>query len=179
MQERAWVIGLGRTGTKSLCEAARILGYHNVKHNPPFFEDFLDADFGAEASCQFYFEYLDVRFPGSKFILSTRDLESWLASCQRAINEIYNFSRIPKDSPFYEAMIRNRVARYGTLSYDERVLTETYFKHHHKILSHFKGRSESLLVMNVIRGDGWEKLCPFLAKPVPEALFPSVSDRHE
>ena len=35
---RCWGIGLGRTGTNSLCEALRILGYTSVGHNPRFEE---------------------------------------------------------------------------------------------------------------------------------------------
>ena len=31
---------------------------------------------------------------------------------------------------------------------------------------------DRLLVMDIIAGDGWDKLCPFLGKPVPEAAFP-------
>jgi hypothetical protein len=29
------------------------------------------------------------------------------------------------------------------------------------------------LVMNIIEGDGWEKLCPFLNKEIPSVDFPN------
>jgi 3'(2'), 5'-bisphosphate nucleotidase len=31
------------------------------------------------------------------------------------------------------------------------------------------------LVINVVAGEGWEKLCPFLGKPVPEIPFPKAN----
>ena len=34
--------------------------------------------------------------------------------------------------------------------------------------------SDRLLVMDIAGGDGWEKLCPFIGRPVPSNLtFPS------
>ncbi len=29
--------------------------------------------------------------------------------------------------------------------------------------------------MNVMNGDGWEKLCPFLRLPIPKAAFPHAN----
>ena len=31
---------------------------------------------------------------------------------------------------------------------------------------------DRLLVMDIPAGDGWEKLCPFLGVPIPDAPFP-------
>ncbi len=68
---RCWGIGLGRTGTTSLCEAFSTLGYRRVMHNPPF-EALQTADAGADNGVTIFYKYLDYIHPGSKFIL-TRD----------------------------------------------------------------------------------------------------------
>ena len=35
-----------------------------------------------------------------------------------------------------------------------------------------KNRPNDLLVMNICDGEGWEVLCPFLNKPIPNVIFP-------
>ena len=44
--------------------------------------------------------------------------------------------------------------------------------HYSERKKYFKDRPNDLLVMNICNGEGWEKLCPFLNKPVPDAPFP-------
>ena len=67
---KMWGIGLGRTGTKSLCESLRLLGYE-ILHNPPGLKEISSSniDGAAEGTVAFHFKYLDLRFPDSKFIL--------------------------------------------------------------------------------------------------------------
>jgi hypothetical protein len=172
MNTKIWGVGLGRTGTRSLQKALELLDY-KVIHNPPYLRDIMSVDSGIEGIVISHFKYIDVRFPNSKFILTTRDLDSWLASCKDAINR-YPIDRFSPDSEYYEPMIRNRVARFGALHYDKDVLTAKYYQHHHEVVSHFRGKE--LLIMNIINGDGWGKLCEFLGKEKPCAKFPKILD---
>lgn len=89
---RCWGIGLGRTGTKSFCEALRILGYEHVEHNPPF-ECLKCLQGGADNGVLLFYKYLDYKFPGSKFVLMLRPLESWLASMEYAATQFPVTSR--------------------------------------------------------------------------------------
>jgi hypothetical protein len=41
-----------------------------------------------------------------------------------------------------------------------------------EIIDYFKFDNTKLLVMDIIKGDGWEKLCKFLDKPIPNRPFP-------
>jgi hypothetical protein len=45
--------------------------------------------------------------------------------------------------------------------------------HNRAALEYFSGRRGDLLVMNLARGDGWEKLAPFLRFPLPTTPFPA------
>ncbi len=36
-------------------------------------------------------------------------------------------------------------------------------------------RPDKLLIMNVVAGDGWETLCPFLNKSIPDIPFPKAN----
>ena len=173
-----WGVGLGRTATKSLHGALDSLGY-KIKHNPSDVINLNNTYRGAiEGAVLFNYKYLDLRFPNSKFILTTRELFSWLKSCERAINNLYPMDRFNEKDECYNSMIRNRANRYGCLEYDRERLIEKYYEHHTDVISHFKGRAHKLLIMNISEGDGWEKLCPFLEQDTPETPFPCIAEKH-
>lgn len=167
---KVWGIGLGRTGTKSLCEALRTLGYEKVIHNPLTLEELDECDAAAEALCAQNFKYLDVRFPGSKFVFTVRNEEDWLRSCARAM-ERYPAERL-HDTPYYGPMIRNRMTRFGCMEYDEWALRHTFHTHHLNVLDYFRGR-DNLLFMDILKGD-WDDLCQFLEVDAPSTAFPNV-----
>ena len=170
---KVWGIGLGRTATRSFCEAMKILGYEKVCHVPAFIQDLDDVDMAAEGICMSHFQYLDLRFPDSKFVLTTRELDVWLRSCKRAFAD-FPKERITPDSPFYNAMVRNRSARYGTLEFDEQKLTERYYHHHFDVVSHFRSQFERLLIIDLTKGEQWQKLCTFLNLEIPSVDFPLI-----
>jgi len=64
---------------------------------------------------------------------------------------------------------------YGTDVFDEQRFAAGYQKFVTAVFEYFKGRPKDLLVMNVSAGDGWEKLCPFLGKPIPGVPFPKAN----
>jgi hypothetical protein len=61
---------------------------------------------------------------------------------------------------------------YGCLSFDPDRFLAAYRRHDRAVKDHFAGREEDLLILNVCGGDGWNKLCSFLNKPVPSKSFP-------
>lgn len=168
-------IGLSKTGTSALGMALTILG-EKAKHLPKFMytEDGQFAILPEELEAHTAltdtpvargYKDLDKQFPGSKFILTIRDSESWLRSCK--------FHFLP-NKPFCNSsdFQRMRTELYGALSYDEQLFTEAYERHLHDVQSYFEGRENDLLVMNIVGGDDWETLCPFLQKDIPDVPFP-------
>ena len=170
---RIFNIGLNRAGTTSLTEALALLGIRAVhhKHGDARLYDIMrsniegrrpvlagldqyDAfsDFGGRD----FYQYLDRQYPYSKFILTTRELGSWLDSRERKVAK--NLA-----SPHYH---------YSFKSVDR----EGWTKHRADYLAdldrHFRGRPGEFLVINIPAGEGWEKLCPFLGVPVPDLPFP-------
>jgi len=101
-------IGLPRTGTTSLHNALKSLGIKS-KHFPfklyTSFDDKLlgDYDLFVDSPIQLIYKLLDDKFPESKFILTTRSLDSWLESMEwlfehgfamwRPSGLIYNYSK--------------------------------------------------------------------------------------
>jgi hypothetical protein len=53
-----------------------------------------------------------------------------------------------------------------------RYVVET---HQRNVLWYFQDRPSDLLMFDLCGGDGWEKLCSFLGKPIPDQPFPRVS----
>lgn len=45
-------------------------------------------------------------------------------------------------------------------------------KRNNEMIQYFGNKKSQLLVMNIINGDGWNKLCFFLNKPIPNKPFP-------
>jgi hypothetical protein len=161
---------LGRTGTTTLCEAFRILGYSNVMHNPPF-EALATADAGADNGVVLYYKYLDYKFPSSKFILTVRDLDSWLDSME------YISTKFPILSLDDDIPIMRRMLIYETVVFQSEKFIAAVERHHQDVRRYFSGRSEDLMEMNIIAGDGWDKLCPFLGVPLPSMPFPHLHRR--
>ena len=74
----------------------------------------------------------------------------------------------------------NRVRMYGYdhgLGYREELLAEAYTRHKNQVLDYFRNRTDDLLITNIVDGEGWEKLCPFLDVPIPNLQFPHVTRR--
>jgi Sulfotransferase domain len=171
-------IGLPRTGTTSLHHACRALGLKSV-HFPSdkTTENELrkgnyrlsvlnTADVLGDIPVPAVFPQLDRAWPGAKFILTTRDIESWISSeAQASFN--HDPPRPGTVRDFYRAIL------YGVTDYNEERFRWVFEDHHRRVYSYFSGpRQRDLLVMDVTKGDGWEKLCDFLGCDVPEIPFP-------
>jgi hypothetical protein len=166
---KIWGIGLSRTGTTSLNEALRILGYKAGHFVLPKHFDRFEAVTDTPAAAR-YLE-LDKRYPGSKFILTVRDdLEDWLGSCERYFGKK---ELLQKNEEIVAEGLFVRQALYGTAEFDRGLWEQAYRRHVGAVMRHFQGRDQHLLVLNICTGDGWEKLCPFLGRPVPQGVrFP-------
>jgi hypothetical protein len=93
-------------------------------------------------SCEFLYNF----FPDAKFILLTRDKESWIKS---KINHYHNIKSIDIDSEL--------------LQYDTNI---------NEVKEYFSNKLDKLLTMDITNGDGYEILCPFLNIPVIKETFP-------
>jgi len=172
---KIFCIGLNKTATGSLHEALTILGFSSLhwKANPE--DDPADrAVFRAQeeglplltyiAGYDAYsdvwplihnFDVLDDQYPGSRFILTTRDLNAWLESRTRHMERHHTGAEREVDPDAWR---------------------ETFERHHRRVEEHFAGRSD-LLVLDITRDPRWEDLCEFLGRPVPDAPFPWVNRR--
>ncbi len=118
--------------------------------------------------CHFY-QQLAAVYPDAKVVLSERDPEKWFASTQNTVT-----------TPGVAAMHAAR----GTLGMCEAVgwgtdprlrdrtwMLERYHRHNAEVKAWVP--PARLLVYKV--SDGWEPLCRFLGRPVPDTPFPQVN----
>lgn len=186
-------IGLSRTGTHSLTQALHVLGFDTV-HYPtdratletlirgdarfPLLEHY---DGITDITVAPYYEDLDQAWPGSKFVLTVRDEESWLRSCRdhwaRYPSSWFDEDEKPTDAMQVHWFLRAAV--YASYEFDAGRFRHTYRRHLEQVTSYFKGRDDDLLVLDVAAGDGYEQLAPFLGVPVPAQPFPHRGKKGE
>ena len=186
-EQMVFGIGLAKTGTTSLSQALKILGY-NSKHYP-FYMLSLDKgtlmlnkrnidglDALVDTPIPMFYEELDRSYPHSKFILTTRDMKSWLDSAKHHFTKKRAMIRAPlMGSALYHYL--NQM--YGSQTFDDDVFEAAYHAHTERVKRYFSGRENDLLIFNMRTGDGWQDLCSFLGEPVPEIEFPLENSRSQ
>lgn len=176
MARKVFGIGLSRTGTTSLTRALAVVGYrgrHYPNPTPLLAGDFSVADrFDAltDLPVAVFFREFDRLYPGSRFILTVREAESWA----RSVREHFG-AMGPTMEGGAEGEIRRRA--YGRSTFDAEEFLRARESHHRAVREHFAGRPGDLLEMDITAGQGWEVLCPFLGVPIPTEPFPALNAR--
>lgn len=183
--------GYGRTGTASMKMALEILGHgpcHHMKEvTTPEQNNYWRAAtegqtmnwnqvFEGYSSCvdwpaAFFWRELSEFYPDAKILLTIRDPESWYESMS---NTIFNVLKA-KPEPFAVG-----VKLIGERLFEERFTDKDYViglyeKNTRDVQAAFS--AERLLTYEI--GSGWEPLCEFLNKPVPDSDFPRSNSREE
>ena len=172
-------IGLSKTGTTSLAGALEILGYRTRDY--PGLLTYVPGDLASidplvleqnealtDTPIPSFYQALDQRYPGAKFILTVRDMNGWLLSCKKQFTP----KLAEKQNDAHNRLFMDL---YGTTVFDEQLFRRGYQRFVDGVLNHFKDRPQDLLILNVAAGEGWEELCAFLGKPVPEIPFPKAN----
>lgn len=190
-QPKVFGVGFQKTGTSSLDAAFRILGYDtdrgvfiNVADKtqslwiaPPLTSDNVLAavlpiaerrQAFSDNPWPLLFREMDARFPGSKFVLTTRQPEDWIGSMVR------HFGDRSSDMLQWIYGVPNVIG-------NEARCLDVYQAHNSAVRAHFAGRPGDLLEIDVLNNPDWPALCAFLGRPVPDAPFPheNAAERRE
>lgn len=178
-------IGFQKTGTSSLDQAFRILGYSSDKGvfinapakrssifiappltNAKVLERVMPMAKAKQAFSDnpwpMLYRELDALFPGSKFVLTIRDPQNWITSLIRHYGEA--------ESDVLEWLYGCR-----TVPGNETRCLEAYQAHNAAVRTHFAARPGTLLEMDIERDPDWRILCDFLGKSVPPQAFPHAN----
>jgi len=165
-------IGFHKTGTTSLAKALEVLGYRvtgpngvsdpdiSVTVRPMAWKIVEEYDAFQDNPWPVLFREIDERYPGSKFILSSRPSDEWIRSVVRH----FGGGSTP---------MREWIYGVGDPLGQESTYVARYEEHNSAVLAHFRSRPEDLLVLPITEGAGWSELCRFLGHPVPSAAFPT------
>ncbi len=170
-------IGMPRTGTTSLWRALCLLGYKSVHLPQEPISALHKYDAGCDVTITMVYKELDLRFPGSKFILTVRDMPAWLASMEWLLNAQDRGEKAPAGWVARRTHLAMRIRRefYKREDFETEHFRRLHLAHLEDVREYFKDRPGDLLTMDICAGDGWEKLCPFLGKPVPDESFPNLN----
>jgi Sulfotransferase domain/Glycosyl transferases group 1 len=168
-------IGLNKTATTSLHHAVEILGLRGLHwggerayldvmragREGRRLLHFVGEEFDAYTDIETLakrFDLADLQYPGSKFVLTVRDIDEWVDSRRRHAE-------------------RNRNGRRGTYTgtntvIDEPAWRDEWHRHRARVETWFTDRPGDLLVLDICAGEGWERLAPFLGHAVPDVPFP-------
>lgn len=197
--------GLGRTGTSSLKAALEILGYRDTYHMVEVFKNedfrfwsrvfdgkkydfnevFKHNGFNYTASCDFpsalvWKEQLE-QFPSAKVILTVRDPEKWYQSCLDTIFSVIPTHPTRRWGCWFRRLFNTlgseefqykMVKSWCGLDWRKEHVIQCFKDHNADVIA--KCPKDKLLVFEV--SQGWEPLCRFLNKPVPNVPFPNVND---
>lgn len=150
---------------------------------------FFDALLGhvsavTDLPCNVFGPELMAAYPEAKVVLVERDVDSWYKSWEKALIqslEMPGLDWVKSINPVMADQLA--VAREGvmgcqfhaadTREYRENA-RETYKRHYAEIRALLKDQPERLLEYKL--GSGWEPLCDFLGKVIPEEPFPHVNE---
>lgn len=183
-------LGLSRTGTTSLGAALNQLCINTIHYpHDAVTQRELGMSSGVlsilnkyqgivDISVVPFYRQLDRAYPGSKFILTVRDVAGWLRSIG---NHFAKQAEVwPSLDPQFRAFTSFIVGLvYGSMKFDAARFQNVYEEHLADVRHYFRCRPDDLLVLNITEGDAWEQLCPFLNVPAPEEAFPRHHDRQE
>lgn len=171
-------IGMGRTGTSSLCRAFVLLGFKAVHYpTPEQFERIEEYQFANDFPITTRYKELDKKFPNSKFIYTVRDMDDWIASTEK----LYNERKAKKyKCPWVKdvsEMLGFNVDDYS-IEFDKKVekYKQAYLKHDLDVKNYFIDRPDDLLILNIFNENSWEKLARFIGlSKTPKIPFPCIN----
>jgi Sulfotransferase domain len=198
--EKVFCIGLSRTGTTSLEQALKELGYqlgdqhqgelllgqYVARNFRPIIEFCLTADAFQDAPFSFpvTFLALDQSFPNAKFILSVRDnAEQWYDSLVRYHSNLFGAGRLPtredliRSTYSYPGFVWESIKALLNISEEEEHIYAkprlvSYYNRHNSNVRDYFGTKTNLLEINVSDKAAYGKLCEFLGKKPFAEGFP-------
>lgn len=177
---RIFGVGLHKTGTTSLARAFQVLGYDSAHWESPNWAKFIwdeMKDYGRSWTLEQHYTLcdlpipllyreLDKAYPGSKFVLTTRDEDAWIKS----IKVHWAAMREGWDRDIFSNQVHKEL--YGTTEFDEGVFRTTYRRHNQEVRDYFRSRPDDLLEIEIEENTSMNGLCRFLDRPPINRRFP-------
>lgn len=174
---RVFGIGLHKTGTTTLAECLRILGYNLCPEELSYcaIEQALDDNFIPAISLAKHFDAfedspwmfpdlfvaMDLLFPDSQFILTVREPVAWFRSILRWV-AVHNV--------LHDRVLSKLLGVPIKIANQAEVMKA--FEAHNANARGYFATSGRFLTFDASAGHGWDRLCTFLKRDVPDVPFP-------
>jgi hypothetical protein len=176
-------LGLSKTGTSSLGEALNQVGIKTIHYysDEATCQEFQTSSYRLSILNDYqgivdipvvpYYAQLDKQYPGSKFIFTIRDKESWLKSIELHLKLLMewweNFPDFKKFHEFISACL------CGSIGFDREWFWYVYRTHQQNALQYFENCPRDLLLLDICRGEGWGKTLPVPGYGYSKWVFPA------
>lgn len=175
LREKVFGIGLPRTGTTSLAVALLQMGFKTAHcvYDDEIFElgdAFTDTPVFAD------WRELDVRYPGSKFVLTVRPFEQWIRSVRRLSDYLARLrgssGRTGKD----QTNLRCWLKIFGRLDIDDAHYRAQSERHVREVRAWFADRKEDLLEVDITSdSEAMRKVAEFVGRVAEARTFPHAN----
>ena len=178
MEEKVFGLGFHKTGTSTLGECLKILGYNHVSWSVEAFVYFyLGEDESLFSFIEKYSSFEDwpwplvyqkafERYPNSKFILTTRlNSEIWFRSL---------VNHVKRGNGVFFPFRKYVYGKIDPLS-NKSLYIDRYLSHNEKVRKFFSDKPDRFLEVCWERGDSWGCLCSFLGFEMLNERFPHVN----
>lgn len=175
IKTKVFCIGFQKTGTSSMRDALKQLGYNVAGHygtdlpiaelRPRYVEIGLELakqyDAVQDMPWALIYRELDEAFPGAKFIYTERDADNWIGSM------IKHFGT--KESSVRQLTYGDA---YPYPEGNEAHYKQVYLEHRAQIMAYFTNRPDDFLAIDLESGEGWPELGRFLGmNEIPDGPF--------
>ena len=169
-------VGLPRTGTSSLAEALRILGYNAIHHAPERIDlatvdqaalaAYNDVDAVTDAPAAYFWSELLDHYPRLRLILTIRDPDRWWESIAHHSWKIYG----SHDEAHVRYTRHLHGLLFGTPNINRFLWQKRFTEHNIAVMA--TAPRHQLLTLDMTDGMDWEPLCEFLGAEAPDTPFP-------
>lgn len=198
--EKIFCIGFPKTGTTSLEEALSMLrykvckGHYNNNHTNYLISLFVNKEFDEiDKIIDYYdvftdlpwggtdfYKYLAKKYPDASFIHTQREVNSWYISLVKMLTKLdanpkTAMQTFHKRGRYGVIYYLKEVIKVDTLENSKDTILNYFVKTNEELKAFFESGNFSYLSIDLIKGDGWDVLCPFLSKPVPNENFPHAN----
>ncbi|WP_376691947.1 sulfotransferase family protein [Wenzhouxiangella sp. EGI_FJ10409] len=169
-------VGFSKTGTSTLAECLRTLGYRHCSFNRELtravangetmsaLEKLRGFDSAADWPWPFLYREIDQTYPDTLFVLTVRrDAMTWVQSLKRQAEK-------RPGSPYREVVYGRRHPH----GHEEEMIAR-YEAHNSAVRAYFSSEPGRLLEVCWETGSGWGELCEFLDKPNPNLPLPHAN----
>ncbi len=181
--QKIFGIGYPKTGTTTLGYCFEKLGYRHQSYDMALSVQLSRGDRAAVVTAaQHYdtfedwpwflaYEDLDKAFPDAKFVLTKRkNSAAYISSLHKHRQREGAFSPDFKEPHWWQDILG-----YPPDYWNPDLFQAQYEAHNESVLNYFANQPHKLLIVCWEKGDGWNELCTFLNKAVPEEPFPHLN----